>query len=335
MKFVKTNGSEYFYSVCGLMAPKYMVSEKFSSDVDFFVDWVTNFADDLETDLNNAMPTFVGIMEKLYIILCSINARWLEAEAARILMLTGTGYVRLLQKLIVPFISNLRTLAIDIEMAQSNGFENSYKRRNTIERYYDILINMEIITILMQNSDFDKALDITMIASELHESDYAAQLINFIKAKNAENAIKLAGEITSSYTEKIDSVIVAAIDSFFPKKILIVDDMPETLTALNLMIKDYYQVFAFSDSNLALSFIDKKHKPDAFLLDIDMPGMDGFILAGKIRAMPKYERTPILFLTSTPSREMIAKSAEYGAKAFIVKPANKNIIVSKLSSCVK
>jgi CheY-like chemotaxis protein len=72
----------------------------------------------------------------------------------------------------------------------------------------------------------------------------------------------------------------------------------------------------------------EKVNPDLILLDIEMPEMDGFELARRIRADSKYADTPILFLTGNASRENIEKGISIGISDFIVKPSNHvNLLV--------
>lgn len=318
------------------MAPKYMVSDALPMDIEYFIDWVQKNTDNLEAYVKDDMNQFVLEMENLYIALCSIHAHWLEMEAARILRLTELGEGELCLKLVTPFITNLRTLAIDIQMAQNTELANLNSQRSIIEPFRDVISSMNIISELLQNSDFEKALDIMMGISEFQDDDNAVPLIASITLRNQERAMALTDKVIAEYNKKIESIInVTATESVVLKKLLIVDDMPEILTALSLMLKGHYQVFAFTEGEQALDFIDKKQRPDAFLLDIDMPKIDGLTLARKIRARVKYESAPIIFLTSDSSRDTFMRALSYDPKAFIVKPAIKDILVSKLNSCLK
>jgi len=74
--------------------------------------------------------------------------------------------------------------------------------------------------------------------------------------------------------------------------------------------------------------IMSRQKIDLFYLDIEMPEMDGFELAGRIRADNTYKNTPIIFLTGNASRENIARGIRLGISDFIVKPSNHvNLLV--------
>lgn len=65
---------------------------------------------------------------------------------------------------------------------------------------------------------------------------------------------------------------------------------------------------------------EKPHTPGLILLDIAMPGMDGFEVLKKLKADPKYKKTPVIMLTTSSREEDIVRSYEDGACSFITKP---------------
>lgn len=335
MEAIKTSGKEYFYAVSGLMPPKYMVRKDFAEQLEYFVDWVPKNIDRLETTAAKNMSGFIEKMETLYMLICDIYAGWLEAEASKILRLAEMADSGPFRKLLAPFIANVRTLALDIQMAQRKGFETGYHQRSEIETYKDIISSMKIVIVLLKSGDYEKAFDIVTSVNEFKESDTGVSLFANIAMKDGTQSIMLAENIISDYNKRIDKIISSATESSVIKKIVVVDDMPDMLTALSFMLKDNFQVFAFPSGKQALDFILVKQQPDAFLLDIDMPEMDGFTLAKKIRARTKHEETPIIFLTGDSRKETFNQSLAYNPKAFIVKPINKDILLSKLKSCLK
>lgn len=335
MEAVRTSGKEFYYSVSGLMVPKYMVCQDLPDKLNNFVDWVPKNMERLEVAADKNVGDFIGIMRTLYLQICDIHAQWLEAEANKILRLAEIQDSGLFRKLLAPFIANTRTLALDIQMAQNKGFETGYCQRSEIETYKDIISSMKIVVTLLKNGDFESAFDMVTSVNEFRESDTAVLLFANIAMKDSSQSVKLAENIITDYNKRIEKIIVAATESRTVRKLVIVDDMPDMLTALSLTLKDHFQVFAFPSGKQALDFIDVKQQPDAFLLDIDMPEMDGFALARKIRARLKHEKTPIIFLTGDSRKDTFNQSLIYSPKAFIVKPVNKDILISKLSSCLK
>jgi CheY-like chemotaxis protein len=116
------------------------------------------------------------------------------------------------------------------------------------------------------------------------------------------------------------------------KTILAVDDTAFFLTVLKKALRDVNCVLNCETSGYnALRFLTR-HSPDLFLLDIDMPEMNGYELAAKIRESG--QKAPIVFLTGNSKSEYVLKAIEAGAADFIVKPINKKDILSKINKYI-
>jgi PleD family two-component response regulator len=116
------------------------------------------------------------------------------------------------------------------------------------------------------------------------------------------------------------------------KTILAVDDNPVHLNALENCLKDApYILKCLSTGENALRYIEKK-KPDLFILDIMMPVMDGLELAEKIKASDPAAK--IIFLTSSGSKDVVIKAISVGGADFIVKPANKENVLARISKLI-
>jgi CheY-like chemotaxis protein/HPt (histidine-containing phosphotransfer) domain-containing protein len=112
------------------------------------------------------------------------------------------------------------------------------------------------------------------------------------------------------------------------KTVLAVDDTPFFLAVLKKALQDVdFRLTCVTSGMDALRYLEK-HKPDVFLLDIDMPEMDGYELAAKIREIG--QKAPIVFLTGNAKKENVVKAVKAGAADFIVKPINKEEILSKI-----
>ena len=116
------------------------------------------------------------------------------------------------------------------------------------------------------------------------------------------------------------------------KILLAVDDQAVHLNALKAILADTpYKLICLSSGEDALRYLDK-NKPDLFILDILMPGMDGFELAQRIKESGQTGK--IIFLTGTATRETITKALMAGAADFIVKPAIKEVVNKKIDKCL-
>jgi len=106
-------------------------------------------------------------------------------------------------------------------------------------------------------------------------------------------------------------------------RILIVDDTPANLRLLmNMLVKQSYTVHPASEGELALKFV-QTIVPDLILLDILMPGMDGFEVCRRLRADPYLSEAPILMLTSLDDLDSRLQGLEVGVDDFISKPFHR------------
>ncbi|MFJ3260032.1 ATP-binding protein [Pseudomonas sp. NPDC086581] len=115
-------------------------------------------------------------------------------------------------------------------------------------------------------------------------------------------------------------------------KLLIVDDLPENLLALEALIKgEGREVFKASSADEALSLL-LEHEFALALLDVQMPGMDGFALAELMRGTERTRNIPIVFVTAA-GRELnyAFKGYESGAVDFLYKPLDNHAVRSKVN----
>jgi len=116
------------------------------------------------------------------------------------------------------------------------------------------------------------------------------------------------------------------------KSILAVDDNAYFLDALNSALQGTnYKLICVNSGSAALKFIQNR-VPDLFILDIEMPEMDGYELAQKIRENGK--KAPILFLTGNATREYVTKAIKAGAADFIVKPITKEQVLERIDKFI-
>jgi CheY-like chemotaxis protein len=112
------------------------------------------------------------------------------------------------------------------------------------------------------------------------------------------------------------------------KSILAVDDTAFFLNMLKTTLQDTkYKLTCVKSGEDALVFLGKHHA-DLLLLDIEMPYMDGYELAAKLRESG--HKAPIIFLTGNAKKENVTKALAAGAADFIVKPINKEVILAKI-----
>ncbi len=102
--------------------------------------------------------------------------------------------------------------------------------------------------------------------------------------------------------------------------ILIVDDVYENLFIISKILEDINcdTIMASGGSKALAELVDKI--PDLILLDIMMPGIDGFELCHKLKASPKTKDIPVIFLTAKTQSSDIAKGFQVGAVDYVTKP---------------
>jgi DNA-binding response OmpR family regulator len=101
--------------------------------------------------------------------------------------------------------------------------------------------------------------------------------------------------------------------------VAVVDDDRDFREAVRLMLTPTYHVEGFS-SGEGLPGGFEGVEPDLLLLDIHMPGADGFKVCSRIRADPRFKGLPVLFLTSSRTDEDFMKTLRAGGDAYLTKP---------------
>jgi len=117
-----------------------------------------------------------------------------------------------------------------------------------------------------------------------------------------------------------------------PKEILIVDDEPSIVVPIQfLMEQQGYSVIVAENGHDALDVI-YKYIPDLVLLDIMLPGIDGYEVCEIVRLNPKLRGIKIIFLTAKGREVEIAKGLALGADAYITKPFSNAELVAKVKT---
>ena len=124
---------------------------------------------------------------------------------------------------------------------------------------------------------------------------------------------------------------IHAQDHDFSKyNVLAVDDIPVNLLLVQKMLSRFnFRIRTASGGQQALDAVAAE-KPDLILLDLMMPGIDGFEVIRRLRADPATADIRIVILSALNSNEDVVKGFNLGANDFIMKP----IIMEKLLSCV-
>ena len=119
-----------------------------------------------------------------------------------------------------------------------------------------------------------------------------------------------------------------------PARILVVDDNARNAALLEaILVPRGYEVTVASDGPTALEMVERS-VPDLVLLDVQMPGMDGFEVCRRLRARPETEFLPIVMVTATAESQK-ATSTLAGADDFIRKPVDQAELMARVTSLVR
>jgi putative two-component system response regulator len=113
------------------------------------------------------------------------------------------------------------------------------------------------------------------------------------------------------------------------KNILIVDDNIMTLGQISAQLKDLYRV-SLAKSGVQALAICASERPDLILLDVEMPGLNGFETIEILKRTLALSRIPVIFVTSSSDAETEIRCLASGARDFIVKPTEKSILLHRI-----
>jgi putative two-component system response regulator len=112
--------------------------------------------------------------------------------------------------------------------------------------------------------------------------------------------------------------------------ILVVDDTPDNLSLMMELLKGNYQVKLANSGERALKLVGLVPPPDLILLDIMMPGMDGYEVCQRLKANPLTQDIPVVFLTARTEMEDEKRGLEMGAVDYITKPISPPIVLARV-----
>lgn len=112
--------------------------------------------------------------------------------------------------------------------------------------------------------------------------------------------------------------------------VLIVDDIPINVTLIEKMLKPFHFVIEKANDGQTALDIVADNKPDLILLDLMMPGMNGYDVIKQLRSKEETQQLPIIVISALNSNEDVVKGYDLGANDFLTKP----IIMNRLHTSV-
>jgi putative two-component system response regulator len=116
------------------------------------------------------------------------------------------------------------------------------------------------------------------------------------------------------------------------RTILIVDDSAENLAVLNGLLQPAFRVLAATSGERALRVAAAASPPDLVLLDVMMPGLDGYQVFSRLRGESATRDIPVIFITALDGREAELRGLELGAVDYITKPIVPPVLLARINN---
>lgn len=120
------------------------------------------------------------------------------------------------------------------------------------------------------------------------------------------------------------------IDAAYRPRILIVDDVHENLHVLMNILRDDYVIIAATRGEKALELAQRQPAPDLILLDIKMPGMDGYAVLAHLKNDPATASIPVIFVTALTESADELRGVQLGVADYVTKPINPELLRLRL-----
>ena len=161
-----------------------------------------------------------------------------------------------------------------------------------------------------------------------------------INGETVDEGVSRAVQLLSHAKAKPGTVVTDtdAIETFQSEKpsILIVDDSEMNRVILNEMLKDEYRVLEADNGRAALDMVDRYgDELSLVLLDIVMPGMNGFEVLGELSRRSAADSLPVIMISSEDSDDVVLRAYELGASDYINRPFNARVVHRRVSNTIR
>ncbi|MCL2704149.1 MAG: response regulator [Defluviitaleaceae bacterium] len=314
----------YIKRVSSLFLPFQVNAETIHAGINSYIDQIENYTERLEISYNsNNMYEFTGVLERIQDLLQAVCAKRQEAYTVTLIRSARNGVNEFSARVLQQAIADFLLLSIEMQKAQNLLDTSPAFKYSAVEKDEEAANNLSAVIRLIEAQDYDRA---KSMVSEMSNKGFAAGLLSNAFIKEDYNQAKdIATAMHKEYIGKVNQVSAGRGS----KTVLAVDDRPEILTSVNTALRSHFKTLGAPGGKVALDIMGQQDI-DLFILDIDMPEMDGFELARRIRSDRKYADTPIIFLTGNSSRDRILKATRLGISDFIVKPAYNETLLTKV-----
>ena len=114
--------------------------------------------------------------------------------------------------------------------------------------------------------------------------------------------------------------------------LLVVDDTPTSVDLLHAMLRDDFQIKVATNGERAVAVAQKEPRPAIILLDVMMPGVDGYEACRRLKENPDTALIPVIFITAKTDVEDEQKGLSLGAVDYITKPFNPDLVKARVEA---
>ena len=122
------------------------------------------------------------------------------------------------------------------------------------------------------------------------------------------------------------------MENIAKQTVLIVDDTPDNILVLDEILRPHYKVRAATSGEKALKIAQSEGPPDLILLDVMMPGLDGFEVCARLKAGSSTRHIPVIFVTSMGEIKNESRGFELGAVDYIHKPVSPSVVLARVGT---
>ena len=114
-------------------------------------------------------------------------------------------------------------------------------------------------------------------------------------------------------------------------RVLVVEDEPENRLFIGLMLRtEGYEVVEAEDGHCALEMLEQGPLPELILLDVMMPGLNGWQVFQRLREDPRWAGIPVVMLTALAQRADVERAVELGVDGYLTKPFEPADLIHKM-----
>lgn len=114
--------------------------------------------------------------------------------------------------------------------------------------------------------------------------------------------------------------------------ILIVDDEPANIKILHELLRDDYRIRVANSGEKALEMVETGKLPDLILLDVMMPGINGYEVCSRLKQLEQAEKIPVIFLSGKNETDEIVRGFKAGAVDYVTKPFQPEELLTRLET---